>query len=834
VKYKFYVVLIFIITTGWLQVIASTVKNNEVLAGIEIVGNQKQSIEMIRSRTGLKEGDDLSRIDLTEVLNKLWATNLYDDIKIEVISDDVGKKILFRVQERPIIKKVIYIGGKKIGINVIKEKIKENKLDININSTYSPESIRKIKNLIVDLALNVGFASPTINVNIEQVSPTASQIVFDIKEGSRTKFQHIILQGNSAIDKTILKSVMNKTHKSLLTRLTRSDNILIKNEIDEDIENIKYEYWKRGYKDVSVGEPIIHPTTFLTEKQKNIGAKRDHKQRVQNATITIPIIEGERFNKGTLKIHGDDKILNMERIESLYQKEPTKSKEGSRIWSMYIPKSKRFVGSDAYRHLESFNLYAVNKIIEDITTNYNNNGYINCNVQKELKVTDSPNGNTVDVTLNINNGEQFKVNRISFKGNAKTKDKILRRSIMIDEGDVFSINKLKDSVSQLSQIGYFNIKQNPKCELVANASNVDVTISGEESGTNTVMFKGGYGSSHGFSVGGSIFTDNLNGNGQSLGISLDTSKANRVLSIDYTEPFLFDTPYSVTTSVFSESINPRAYKGYKGGIKDTGRRRNYGVGISGQTKLSTYLPNYNWAYFTSCSAGYKFHITRVDDVDSCYFCRDDRWKLTSSLNQSFTYSTINHPFQPTVGQSIKVKLEYGGWQFNKDIQFFKTSLDYKKLIEITRRSTFYFYTNCGYVKTQKSDNENHNVLNLFRTGGENSIRGFAENNVGPTAIDCNGERIFIGGNRQFVVNLEYQFRLTNVVQLILFHDSGQAWAKGTSVYRQRPCSSVGAEIRLFTPISPAPIRFIWSRKINQYSFDKSPRLDFQFTIGTTI
>jgi len=143
----------------------------------------------------------------------------------------------------------------------------------------------------------------------------------------------------------------------------------------------------------------------------------------------------------------------MERIESLYQKEPTKSKEGSRIWSMYIPKSKRFVGSDAYRHLESFNLYAVNKIIEDITTNYNNNGYINCNVQKELKVTDSPNGNTVDVTLNINNGEQFKVNRISFKGNAKTKDKILRRSIMIDEGDVFSINKLKDSVSQLSQIG---------------------------------------------------------------------------------------------------------------------------------------------------------------------------------------------------------------------------------------------------------------------------------------------------------------------------------------------------------------------------------------------
>lgn len=847
-KFKFYGVLFFLLTAKVLHAAPITTVNTESLTGIEIVGNQRQSKEGILFKAGFQEGDDLNNIDLTEVLNKLWATDLYDDIKIEVISKDSGKKIILKIQERPVIKKVSYVGGKRIGVAVIKSKIKESKLDINPGSTYSLESIRKIKNLIVDLALNKGFANPTINVTIEPIDHMTHQLVFDIKEGSRVKLQKIIFQGNKVISSDVLKSVMNK---SLLARLTGSNEVLIQNNINRDIENIKHEYWKRGYKDVAIGKPIISTPTLLASKKKggmgSTNLKKDHLRQTQNAEITIPISEGEYFSKGEFKTEGDDKDLNIQKIKNLYESKTIKHQATNRTETMSILKLKRPAEDASSKDLRPFNMHAINNVIDGIRTNYNDQGYVNCNIQQELKVTDGPDGKTVDTIVNIDKGEQFTVRRINFEGNIKTKDKVLRRSMIIDEGDALNVGKLRDSLTRLSQLGYFNIRQDPKLEPIANTSVVDITINGKESDTNTLMFKLGYGSTHHLGVGGSVFTDNLNGKGQSLGINLNTDPSNRVASINYTEPFLFDTPYSVTTNIFSDSSN------LKRTAEDPVQRSHHGIGFSGGTKLSTYLPNYNWAYFASCSTGYQFRFVKNNDNSSQYTQNNNRWLKTSSLNQSLTYSTINHPFRPTNGQSSGIHFECGGWQLSKDTPYLKTSVDYKKLVKITNDSTFYFYANCGYIKSKKSREGHYNLVDLYKTGGENSVRGFDENCVGPSTetikTDQKTEKRstihrFIGGNRQLVVNLEYQFRLSDVVQSVLFYDLGQVWAgrgrnsnkelvRGTPVDQRGPCSSVGVELRLFiTSFSPAPIRLIWARRIKQYSFDKKLGTQFQFTIGT--
>jgi outer membrane protein insertion porin family len=821
-KYKLYGVLVSIITATSVQSASVTSLDPKSLTSIEIIGNQKQTKDTILLESGIKEGDSFDNIDLTRVLNNLWLTNLYDDIKLEAIFDKEDKKIIFRLKERPTIKEIKYIGGKGIGINTIKEKIKDSGLDISIDSIYSLELIRKIKNLIIDLALTKGFINTNINVIVKPIGPTSAQLIFDIQEGSKIKIKAITIQGNKNISTSSIKAIINNTRK----KWPWSDNLLIQKNIDGDIENIKQLCWKSGYKDVSVGQSVVD-TMDNEQNQRNI--RPNHLRHKQNTKLTISIIEGERFSKGVFKVEGDDKDINKEKIEKLYQNETRKDQKNNQSRFKRLLALKQTTKNLLPKKSQPLDLHAANHAIDEVVANYHDQGYMTCQAQKKLEIINNLDNKMIDIAVNINKGKQFEVRHINFEGNIKTKDKILRRSMIIDEGDAFNLTKLRDSFVRLSQLGYFKIKQDPKLEQVANTSKVDVTITGEESGTNTLMLKGGLGSNQGFSVGGSLSTDNLSGNGQSLGISFDTSSSNRILSIDYTEPFFRDTPYSITTSIFSELINPRAYKI---GVTDAGKQINHGIGISGQTKLSTFLPAYSWAYFTSGSIGYQFRVAKIEDSNSCYFRSNNQSQLKSSLSQSITYSTINHPFRPTSGESVRVKFEYGGWQFREDSPFFKTAVDYKKIVSINNHSSLYLYADCGYIKINKKTSKYSDTTNLYRPGGENSIRGFAEQTVGPTTIDCNGKRIFIGGNKQLVINLEYQIRLVDTVQFIIFHDLGQAWTRDLSVNKQGPRLSAGVELRLFLPISPAPIRLIWARKLNQYPFDKGSRHVFQFSIGT--
>ena len=834
-KFKIYSIVASTILATTLQAGSVATEKTETLTVLEVIGNQKQTKETILLRSGLKNGDRFDTIDFTQVLNKLWDTNLYDNIKLETASEKEGKKIIIRVQERPTIKEVSYLGGKKLGITTIKEKIKENGLTVNTNSTYNPETIYKIKKILIDLASNKGFMDPIVDVIIEPLGPATSKLTFDIKVGKKTKIQQIAFQGNKTISEAKLRSIITERHTSWFMKLIGQHKELTKKDIDENIENIKREYWKLGYKDIIVGESLINSLAPTIDKRKNKLNKNitKGKDALQNARIklTIPINEGEYFTKGTLKIESDDQIINGHKIQELYHSKVIDTRRERLTWIERLLKFKKTSDSHTSSNSRPFDMESINKIVDEILEDYNDKGYIRCLAQKKLDVVDDAGTKRVDVLINIDKNEQFTVNRINFEGNIKTKDKILRRSMMINEGNIFNTDSLRDSLARLSQLGYFNIKQNPKLDPLVNAPKVDITIIGEESSTNSLTLKGGFGSVDGFSIGGSVSTDNLNGKGQALGVNFDTSTSSRIMSVVYTEPFLMDTPYSITTALSSESIN---YAARRKEAADSGKRHTRSLSVSGQTKLSTFLPKYNWAYFTSCSVGYQLHLTKADANNSCYLRHDkNRWQLMSSLNQSIDYSTINHPFHPTSGQSVKLKLEYGGWQFGTDMPFFKTTVDYKKLFAVDKKSTLYFYANCGYVKIKKSNSGEHNVINRYRPGGEDSVRGFTEGGVGPTVIDCNDEHVFVGGDRQLITNLEYQFKVNDLLQVVLFHDLGQAWANGASVRKQALRRSAGVELRLFLPISPAPIRFIWARKLNKYPFDIGKSSDFQFSIGTS-
>ena len=247
--------------------------------------------------------------------------------------------------------------------------------------------------------------------------------------------------------------------------------------------------------------------------------------------------------------------------------------------------------------------------------------------------------------------------------------------------------------------------------------------------------------------------------------------------------------------------------------------------------------------------GYNFRIMRIEGGQNYYYRDSYRPQLTSSINQSLTFSTVNHPFKPTSGTKLGMSLEFGGWQFGTDKPYYRATWEFTKIGNIAERHIFAVNASYGYLRNLS--NGSLPIWEMYRPGGENSIRGYRYGQVGSAYQDSNTYLVVVGGNKQFVANAEYQFKIADQFRTVLFYDAGNAWAPGTRIFSRDVVKgtdsygnavsyrnptllrSAGIEFRFFLPISPAPLRLIWSRKLNPYPFDTESKSDFQFSIGTT-
>ena len=824
-------VLPLVLVAGF-QCLPVMAQDSEVLTKVEVQGAKKQTPETVLFKAGLKEGDDLRNVDLTAVLDKLWATGSFDDIKFEVEDEKDGKKLIIRVVERPVVKDVDYRGGTEVGLSAVKDKIKEKKLLINPDSIYDPEAARKIKDLIVDECADKGFRNPVVTVTLEPMGPAAVRLVFDIKEGGKAKIYQVSFRGNKAISTAALKAAMSKTRSHWSLSWLTGHDLLVEKTMEEDLVNVKKLYWRKGYKDVFVGKPTIVVEDHTSEAQKKKNIKRIAQAKSPKydlrASLSVPILEGDAYAEGKMKFEGNDTVFKGAKGEEFYRMKIAEIRRDNRSWLAGFLNLKPSPEDLPSNKIRPFDLDGLNQGIDKIREAYSNLGYIMFKAEKKLDVRVENGVKKVDVTLKVDEGEQYTIRRINFEGNTLTKDKVLRRSMIIKEGDPFQTERFKDSFTGLGQLGYFDVKTSePKVDLVPDKPQVDITLKGVESGVNELMFQGGYGSVLGFSLGTSFSTKNLGGGGETLTISYNGGKYQKSTTISYNEPFVFDMPYSFGVSVNKSSTD---YAASRVGASYAYEQYSKGVSFSVGTRLSTFIPSQTWAWFTTYSTSYSFRIMQIQGERNYYF-RDTQAELTSTLGQSFTYSTINHPFKPTAGTKLSFGYEYGGWQFGTDEPFYRATLGAERVGSISDRNTFLVNTSYGYVCNLGTGSLP--IWDLYRPGGETSIRGFRYGQIGSVMVDNNGLPVVIGGNKQFIANFEYQFKVADQFRTVLFYDMGDAWAPGVPIFSEALRRSVGIELRFFLPISPAPLRLIWARKLNPYDFDTTGKMDFQFSIGST-
>jgi len=818
----------------------------EPIVTIEVIGAQKQTSETVIFKSGVKVGDDLRNLDFSAVLEKLWASGSFDDIKLELEDAPGGKKLVIRIKERPLIKEIDYRGGTEVGLTNIKDKVKEKKLAINPETIYDPETARKIKDMIVEQAGEKGFRNPVVDITLEPMAGGVARLVFDIKEGGKARIYTVAFRGNKVFTSSQLRNVMGKTRQHWMFSWLTTHDLLVDKNLEEDLENIKKAYWKQGYKDVFVGKPIVEVEDRTTEKQKKKNEKRVKEAKSPKydlrAKLTIPILEGERFFEGTFATEGG-KLFRDTFYKGKYAEVKRDNQSFVRKFFNIKPSQE---APKAGEKPVPFDLDAVNQTVDKVKEAYSNQAFIMFRAERKFTVREEDGVKKVDTLLKLDEGEAYTVRKIEFEGNLTTKDKVLRRSMLMREGDPFQTDRFKDSLLSISQLSFFDVKSSePKVDLVQDKPQVDVVIRGEEAGVNEVLFQGGYGSLFGFSLGVSFSTRNLGGGGETLSFSYNGGKYSKNVSVGFTEPFVFDLPYSFSTSVSNGSAD---YDASRVGVANAYKQFTRSIGASVGARLSNWFTNQPWAFFTTYSTGYSFRLIRIEGGQNFYF-RDTPNQLTSTFSQSLSYSTVNHQFKPTQGTRVSFGLEYGGWQFGGDRPFLRATWDFAKFMNVAERHIFAFNASYGYL--QNMGREELPLYDLYRPGGENSIRGYRFGQVGSVLLDNNRRPVVVGGNKQLILNAEYQFKIADQFRLVFFYDAGNAWGPGSKVLSHDLVTyndasnnsftynnptlvrSAGVEFRFFLPISPAPLRLIWARKLNPYPFDTESKTDFQFSIGTT-
>jgi outer membrane protein insertion porin family len=773
-----------------------------VIERIEFVGLYRIQKEALLGRIFSREGDVFNVDAVRRDFRALWNTNFFEDIRLEVEnSPDMpnGRILVFYVTERPTIRNIVYKGNKSVSESDILDAFKDRKVDLSPESRFDPTVVKHAEVVIQQLLAEHGHMFATVKPTYEKIPATNSvSLTFNIDEGPKVKVGHIIITGNHAFSATrIIRSMHNS--RPIAIPLGFADINLFartydRDKLQEDIEvGIEGLYRDHGYFRVNVKDPVLN--TVKTERNgipgpwPLVGRKRSIR-----TDITLPIEEGAQYRMGRLIIRS----ANLD--ENLYFK-------ADFLESIFPIKKGQIVDVSKIR-----------KAIDDYTKLYGDYGFIDFTANPVPDVDDAT--KTVNWTIDFDQQKQFYVRRIEFSGNTTTRDKVIRREILLDEGSLFNDRLWELSILRLNQLGYFEEikKENADLKRDTKTGTVDITLKVKEKGKQSISFTGGVSGLAGTFLGLSYQTNNFLGLGETLTFSANVGSIETSELFGFTEPYLFDRPISTGFTIFANKFNFNQEKelsilvGQSVAINPA-LAQDYSQNSKGFTVFASY-PLHRFA-FTRVSLTYGWTKSNIDAFSqaSQLLFQSIQFSglsgpsqlngiVSSKITPSITYNTVNNPVNPTGGKSFSyaVGLEGGPLLGNVDTisniftaEYFHPS--YHRRNVIATRLIMGWMTGYGGKLVPPYER--------FYLGGETDVRGFDFFNISPwtfipsvvsqpvtilnpTILGPTGnptpQTISVptleylatrpGGDVETVANFEYRIPIAGPVSMNLFTDLG--------------------------------------------------------------
>jgi len=754
----------------------------EMVERIIIVGNERIEDDTIIYYLSSREGDYFNPDLLKRDFKVLWATGFFSNIIIEEEQGTRGKIVKITLEENPVIKEIVYKTGKKLKEDDIVKKLKEKNVYILPYSYYSPYKIQRIEETIKELLFEKGLTTGTVKIEENKKGSNELEIVFDIDEGPKIKVGEIYFKGQPMLRVGILMSGIkeNKKH-NLYSWIAGKDNFK-ESLLSDDMVSLKKKYQEYGYMEAVIGEPIIEDI----EKSNIFLKKRKMKK------IIIPVNPGSRYTTGEIKIEGN-KIISTEGLLTLI-----KLKEGK----YYTTK----VREDA---------------VEKIREVYMDGGYL---FSQAIPVENlDPKRKIVNLTFNIYEGDVAYLRKIEFTGNTYTKDKVIRREMLIKEGDRFRFSAFKNSLLRMKQLGLVEIEGEPEIKPdPQDPTQLDVNLRLTELQRNNIQFSAGYSGYEGTFVALSYSTVNFLGAGEKLDLTFQHGKRVKNYSFGFSEPYLFDLPITLGFNIFSRDIiYPFLYD-----------RKGRGIDFTFGARIKGFLRgNFSYGFedveITLPGADEEDGVEDppvIDPVWGMMFGMGN-YKI-SSFTPTIYRNTIDSPLTPSRGTMFMASAKFAGGILGGEIHLIKPRFELSYYQPIIKNTRLGFHAEYSFVKPTRD--EEVPFWERFYLGGERSIRGYTIYSIGPRSEQGSN----IGGSKSLVFNAEYIIPLGGPIFSILFFDAGNAYALDEKISINNMYFSTGLELRIFIPALRVPFRLIFAYN-NRRIYEGDNNFNFRFAIGTT-
>jgi outer membrane protein insertion porin family len=761
-----------IVLAVFLAVLPGVVFAQEILEKIEIVGNDRVSRETILYYVSTREGDYFSGEQVKRDFRVLWSTGFFADLKIEDLAGTRGKILRITVEENPVIKAVVYKTGKKVKTDDIVSKLKEKDESILPYSYYNPVKIQKMKKTIYDLLAEKGLLAAKIDTEIKKTGKNEVELLVKIDEGPKVRVGEVVFEGETKLPESTLKWAMKDNRPHTLFNWIAGKDVYQQSKIKEDMDLIKKKYQENGYMEATVGQPRIEEYTRRTVLFK--------KQKMMR--LIIPVNPGYIYRVGEVKIEGNKSI----------------AAKGLRMMIKLQP-------GDVY------SIKVREKSVEDMQELYRNIGHLYMQVTPIENL--DPKNKVVNVTFNLFEGEVVYLNRLEFRGNNYTKDKVMRREMLLVEGERFSLARFKNSILRLKQLGLVDVDKDPDFKSnPEDPTKMDLIVNVKELQRNNIQLSAGYSGYDGTFISAGYSTVNLMGAGENLDLQLQQGKIARNYSFSFTEPYLFDQPLTAGFRIFDSYYNYTEYNMYlqkTKGIDLTLGWRLYGYW---RTNLVYEIEKVDASY----PAGSTF--AALYGSGGTYY--------ESSVTPMIYRSTIDSPLTPTRGTMYSAKVKVAGSFLGGDVDIIKPELEFARYQPFIGSNVIGIHLLYQYIKAY--DNSVVPYWEKFYLGGERSIRGYEVYQIGPRDEDGNN----LGGDKAFVFNAEYIIPVGGPLYAVLFYDLGNSLATGQRFSPNDMYTSTGLEARIFIPALRVPFRLIFAYNnravtVNQGNFA------FRFAVGTT-
>ena len=803
--------LVFILL---ISAVSSFAQQANTIYQIRVIGERRIPKETILARMFTHVGDTYDPISIERDFNSLWNTGYFEDLRLEREDSEKGIILDVFVRERPTIREINYKGNSSVSTSDILDRFKKEKVGLSVEGQYDPTKIKRAETVLKELLAEHGHQFATVKTDIKTIPPASVQINFAIKEGPVVKVGQIKFTGNQHLSSLQLRRSMRNLKPVGIPYSIIFENLFARtfdaSKLDEDTERVRFAYRDKGYANAAIETPR---TQIRDEGGLNWFTFRPN--RGKRIDILMPVEEGARYRLGTITFTGNTHITNVKALRATFN-----LKDGD--W---------------------FNATLVGKGLENLKKAYGQLGYINFGAIPKPIYDEQK--KTVSLQVDIDEGKQFYVSRIEFQGNTITRDRVIRRELLLDEGQVYNSQLWEYSLLRLNQLEYFEplkVDQDSEAHQNADAGTVDLLLKVKEKGKNSIGLNGGVSGLSGAFLGVNYQTNNFLGLGETLSVQGNIGNVSRQFLFGFSQPYFRNRPLNLGFQIYNNKSDFNAAKAYQttSGLAanlsaaQQSLTQNYNQASDGVNFSLSYplrrhaFQRVGFTYSLSRSTITAFSAASQSFFQTISFRSGIQGSnplsgiVTSQVSLTYSYNTVNNPVRPRSGREFTAAMQAAGlWG---SVRYFSPFVAYK-----TYRSMHYLTPSqsghnvlalraqLGYIQGYGGDVAP--PQNRFYAGGDAELRGFDVRSATPYGYvptrqtvlltnpdgscvprDPNNPQLgqciqvpipvygiaSIGGDTSFLSNAEYRIPIIGSAMIGFFDDFGMDVVTNHGQLKQSP------------------------------------------------